>query len=893
LADHAFGLPAMNAEQENLVKLAVEHYDRTGTKPTSTGLMLQLKMDVDQFQALLDSVPAVYLHKPPGSASDETMFPAMTGLMLVPGNEALIEGFLRLFRVASAVFLRNPQEDVVFSKDRVRTLLPKASDKDFLKFSFALLGGYYPGLMQKSGRADGEWSVSAGMPVLEFRAIRSLENYYQIINARKSRPANLDADLHRLQADVCDYWKRKGEWPDLLDFVRRYRNRANIVRLLAELPERLWHRINTDSLTAHLVGSTIRLKLEGVVAAGNCAKELETLVQMIHGFVAHFDATHGKVPISYLDLARNIGLDDELVRRVGLLIQHEAYTGIFIEDEPKWNAPVRKDVTRYKKLKDIHDFIARKNEQAKRELQRNYPTPITSATAAKRTIGRYALLQELGKGANGVVWRAEDADGSVQAIKLLEKLNQEEAKRLARELKLAATLRHEGLVTYLSTDLELMDDQHFIRMELVDGSSIKEFVGWKGQTCRPQSVSQFIHWYRGILPPLAHMHAARVVHRDLHAGNVMITRSGAIKIVDYGSARLIKEIDGTKTFSIPGTSTHTAEEVWEDPSSATPSSDYFSLGVIGYLLLTGQVPFWDQSVPKLYRRIQACHFTPPREVRADIPVWADALIRTMILKDANKRWQDAGAIDKLLELALTDTAAADQIAEQELERRLPKLAGPPNPWEQYGLPYKVEGGTPVLTGQELKAFSIDFPDQYMDSNPPRPARLSLDKMYIVAGRLVGKDAYFLEPAEPSEPLKDGVALSAAIQFRVRNHSQARHDYDLIIKVTNLGSRTVDDFLVEVEVPSMVLAASTLPNELPPRRTRTHRFFQFRKVDSDLSVRLHPGKMATVSLPYHFTDNVYDALNLEPAGVHTVRVWLYADEMAPRAVECPLSKLNNY
>jgi serine/threonine protein kinase len=677
LADQVFKLPALNAEQENLVKLAIEHYDRTGSKPSSTELMLRLEMDVDEFQALLDSVPSIYLHKPIGNASDETMFAAMAGLRLVPGNDELIEAFLRLFRVGAAVYLRRPKE-ALFKNDRIRTLLPKVSDKEFLKFSYALMGGYYPGLMQKAGRPDGNWSVAAGLPVLEFRAVRSLEDYYKIIDARTSKPADLNAELDLLRAAVCEYWRKNGDWPDLIAFAGRYRNRANVVRLLEELPERYWHRVNIDSITDHLVGSIIRLRLEGVLTAGNCPKEMNTLVQMIPGFIAHFNDTQGKTPISHRDLAKNINLDEELVRRVGLLIQHEAYTGIFIEDAPNWNAHVRKDVTRYKGVKDVPDFIARKKEQARREDQRSYPPRKTSVRAAKRTIGQYSLIEELGQGANGVVWKAEDPSGSVQAIKLLKELDQEEAKRLARELKLAATLRHEGLVTYLSTDLELVDGQHFIRMEFVDGSSIKQLVGWKGQTCRPQSVDQFVHWLRGVLPPLACMHAARVVHRDLHAGNVMVARSGAIKIVDYGSARLIKETDGTRTFSIPGTSTHTAEEVWEEPSSATPSSDYFSLGVIGYLLLTGQVPFWDQSVPKLYRRIQACEFPSPRQLRADIPAWADGLIRTLILKDPNKRWQDAEAIGKLLELVGTDPAAADQLVEQEWESRKPRPAAPTN-----------------------------------------------------------------------------------------------------------------------------------------------------------------------------------------------------------------------
>jgi serine/threonine protein kinase len=889
-----YKLPALKPEQEKLVRLVVEHLNATNTLPRSTWLMLDLGLDIDSFESLLDSVPSVYLHKPAKNSNDESVSPAIAGLGVVPGCEPLVAAFVRLFRVAAALYIRRPHQEAVLDKAQLKRILRNQVEEDVLKFLYALRGGHYPGLMRRNGKADGEMSVTVGLPVLEYRAIRSLEDYYQIQEARKEKAEDQDAATRGFLAAACQHWRETDEWPLLIDFAVRHRNHWNVVRLLEELQERLWHRTWIQDTTDRISDKRIHLKIEGVLAGENSSEDLKILVQIIKGFVGQFEATEGNTGISYEELARALNLPKEVVRRVGLLLQHEAYSGVFFDQLPNWVATTNKAVTRYKGIKDVAEYIARRNEQGKRETQRSLPKPeIAEAPPAKQSLGQYTLLEEIGRGANGIVWKAEDAQGVAQAIKLLNELDEQDADRLKKELKLAATLRHDGLVTYLSTELEVSQGQHYVRMELIKGSSLKHIVGWNNEKCIPQSADQFIYWFRALLPPLSYMHAARVVHRDLHAGNIMLTRKGALKIVDYGSARVFKETEGNRTFAIPGTYNHSAPEVWEDPSSASPSSDFFSLGVISYLLMTGKVPFWAGSVGKLHTKIAACDYINPKDVRAELPAWLDALIRTLLLKDPEKRWHDAGAIGQLLELAEKDPAAADQLAQKELEDRSPKSAGTSNPWAQYGLPYRPEGGTPVLTGQEIKVFSNRFPDRYVKSAIPKAARLILDREYVVAGYVPGKNSVYLEPVEASGVSSDDVALSVSVQYQIRNTDEDRHDYDLLIVVTNTGRRVVDDYLLEVEVPSLVLSGDRLENDLPPRKTRSHTFFQLSKKHSDLRTSFFPGKTARTSIPYHFDDDIHREVHEGAGERHNVRVTVYADGIPAKKLEMPLDLLNNY
>src|SRR6185295_19670818 len=300
-------------------------------------------------------------------------------------------------------------------------------------------------------------------------------------------------------------------------------------------------------------------------------------------------------------------------------------------------------------------------------------------------LGNFRLLKKLGQGANGTVYKAEDLSGTPQAIKIYHKpLDGEEEKNLARELTIASTLNDPGLVKYISTKVEQANGRQFIRMELVDGTSLKDKAKWDKNKCHPQAIPDIHQWLKAIVPALGKLHAAGVVHRDLHAGNLMLCPDGSAKVVDFGSARTQEATEGDQTFRAPGSLTHSAPETWDAPSRATPSSDYFSLGVVLYLVTTGQLPFWEGSLLRLGKRIESGVHTPPSDIRPDAPAWLCTAIECLLEPQENARWQEPEKLLKLLKVAGEDPALAAYVAsgmQAESEAKKRATSRDPNPFE--------------------------------------------------------------------------------------------------------------------------------------------------------------------------------------------------------------------
>lgn len=341
-------------------------------------------------------------------------------------------------------------------------------------------------------------------------------------------------------------------------------------------------------------------------------------------------------------------------------------------DRTRWQVMIEKghDLA-YSEVLQILD--GERHRRSTSFLQTTTKSMVAAPTAGSVLAGRLTLVRKLGAGANGAVWEAVDQTGVRQAIKLFhERLEGEEVARISKEIAIASRLQDPGLVRYFSTSLEDAGDQQFIRMELVQGRSIRDIVNWtvRGRNCTLPSLPDVIRWATGCLRPLKQMHSVGVIHRDLHAGNVMICDDGSIKLVDYGSARIRKESDGNSTFAVPGAATYAAPEKLENPSLAGPASDYFSLGVMLYLLATGRLPFWQDSLVKLIRQVEACEYVSARVLRPEIPGWLDSLIDLLLLKDSKARWSDPDAISDLLGTAALDEGKATAKAREVLHARL-------------------------------------------------------------------------------------------------------------------------------------------------------------------------------------------------------------------------------
>lgn len=259
---------------------------------------------------------------------------------------------------------------------------------------------------------------------------------------------------------------------------------------------------------------------------------------------------------------------------------------------------------------------------------------------------RTLLGPTLGSGAFGTVYRAIDLDvPAIVAVKTLrEPENEREARERQRELAIAQKLRHPQLPAYFSGSQEYgIDGRPLIRMEWINGRSIRDVVGGKrgSATCTPQSPMAVARWLRSCLEPLNHLHEHGVVHRDLHLGNVLLDESGSVILVDYGSARTTKvDTADHETVLLVGSPQHAAPEKWAGPSLVGTPSDYFSLGVMAYMLLTGRMPYWTtRSLIDLWEQIQSGQYERPSALRPDLPAWADTLIAGLLAVTPSDRPQ--------------------------------------------------------------------------------------------------------------------------------------------------------------------------------------------------------------------------------------------------------------
>src|SRR5919202_1697918 len=211
-----------------------------------------------------------------------------------------------------------------------------------------------------------------------------------------------------------------------------------------------------------------------------------------------------------------------------------------------------------------------------------------------KTVGRYEILREVGRGGMAVVYlaRQTDLDRHV-ALKELGAFHTADpsfTERFLRESRVAGSLSHPNIVTVY--DYFEFDGTPYIAMEYVERGSLRPYVGH-------MSLAQIAGVLEGLLAGLAHAESRGIVHRDLKPENLMITGQGGVKIADFGIAKALNQAQGrflTATGTTVGTPTYMAPEQ-AMAKNIGPWTDLYATGVIAYELLCGKVPFHDTDTP--------------------------------------------------------------------------------------------------------------------------------------------------------------------------------------------------------------------------------------------------------------------------------------------------------
>jgi serine/threonine-protein kinase len=279
------------------------------------------------------------------------------------------------------------------------------------------------------------------------------------------------------------------------------------------------------------------------------------------------------------------------------------------------------------------------------------------------TLGNYKILEKLGAGGQGTVYKAVDAKlGRTVVIKVLpEELVAKEAnvKRFEREARLASSLDHANICTIF--DLNVINGIHFIAMQYIPGRNVRQLVNGK-----PLRLESALSIAIQVTDALAVAHAQGIVHRDIKAGNVMVTSQGQAKVLDFGLAKLLDD-DAARTsgihhtelteFGIPyGTATYAAPEQARG-DRVDSRADVFSTGVLLYEMLTGTWPFRGKTAVDVRHAVLHEQPLPINQARPDpVPPRLQQIIDRALQKNPRDRYQQISQFRDDLRAVVRDVA---------------------------------------------------------------------------------------------------------------------------------------------------------------------------------------------------------------------------------------------
>ncbi|MEO8499910.1 MAG: FHA domain-containing serine/threonine-protein kinase [Vicinamibacteria bacterium] len=274
-------------------------------------------------------------------------------------------------------------------------------------------------------------------------------------------------------------------------------------------------------------------------------------------------------------------------------------------------------------------------------------------TPLPKTIGRYEIVREIGRGAMGVVYEGRDLSlMRPVALKTLllepiaEELRDTFEKRFYQEARAAASLQHPSIVVVYEIGIDAAADAFFMSLEFLRGRTLEDVIA-EGPLPWPEA----LRICGRLADALSHAHEHGIVHRDIKPGNVMILKKGEPKIMDFGVAKL----DSSKLTSqgdVLGSPGYMAPEQALE-ARVDARSDLFSLGTVLYEALTGNRAFGKGTFSEILMRLAYENPTPPSRLVASIPAAVDDIVAHALAKNPDQRYANADALVEDIDDALS------------------------------------------------------------------------------------------------------------------------------------------------------------------------------------------------------------------------------------------------
>lgn len=277
--------------------------------------------------------------------------------------------------------------------------------------------------------------------------------------------------------------------------------------------------------------------------------------------------------------------------------------------------------------------------------------------AGQRIGGRYQVSHQIGGGGMSVVYLAHDVILNRDvAIKILryDFSNEEELhKRFQREALSATSLAHPNIVSVY--DVGEDGEMHYIVMEYIKGKTLKKYI----QEYAPLSPARAVHIMKQLTSAIAHAHENGIVHRDIKPQNIMVDENGDVKVTDFGIATSLNATALTQTNSVLGTVHYLSPEQARG-GIATAKSDLYSLGIVLYELLTGELPFSGESAVAIALKHLQSETPSVRAFDATIPQSLENVVLKATAKDTLHRYRSAEEMEEDLATVLSPARMAEQ-----------------------------------------------------------------------------------------------------------------------------------------------------------------------------------------------------------------------------------------